>query len=300
MIEHLVHSGIDKRWWDAQLSRCTDRTWYAQSWVLDIASPGWNALVDRERGALMPLTWRSRMGIHYLYQPFGLQQLGVFAPMRDRSMDNAMLAAVPRRYRYWDIYLHEGMSSVAAGRTQPCTQQVLDVLHDRDAQRSGYSQGHRRNLRKAQGARELLTWDVNATMFTALFRSTTAARYGVPEHSLGMMHDLVTTGVARGEMRMLGIVEDGMLHAAACFVEWEGRAILLKSASNARGQELHAMFLLIDEYLSTAGADIHLLDLAGSNTPSVARFNAGFGARSTVYLHLLRNALPVPLRWLKR
>ncbi len=300
MIDHLEHSGIDKAWWDAQLSRCVDRTWYAQSWVLDIASPGWNAMVDRERGALMPLTWRSRLGIHYLHQPFGLQQLGVFAPTRDQVLDHAMLSAVPAQYRYWDIYLHEAMTDVAIGRTEPCTQQVLDVLHDAEAQRAGYSQGHRRNLRKAEAARELLTWEVDASTFTALFRSTTAARYGVPERSLVMMHDLIAAGIARGDVRMLGIKEHGVLQAAVCFVEWGGRAILLKSASTARGQEVHAMFLLIDEYLASAKADIRLLDFAGSNTPSVARFNAGFGARSTVYLRLLRNALPVPLRWLKR
>ncbi len=300
MIGHLEHSSIDKAWWDAQLSRCVDRTWYAQSWVLDIASPGWNAMVDREREALMPLTWRSRMGIRYLHQPFGLQQLGVFAPTRDQVLVNAVLSAVPAQYRYWDIYLHEAMTDVPIGRTEPCTQQVLDVLHDTEAQRAGYSQGHRRNLRKAEAARELLTWEVDASTFTGLFRSTTAARYGVPERSLVMMHDLIVAGIDRGEIRIIGLKEHGVLQAAACFVEWDGRAILLKSASNARGQELHAMFLLIDEYLATAGADIRLLDFAGSNTPSVARFNAGFGARSTVYLRLLRNALPVPLRWLKR
>jgi len=60
------------------------------------------------------------------------------------------------------------------------------------------------------------------------------------------------------------------------------------------------MFHLVDRYISDHAGSGVLLDFAGSNTASVARFNAGFGARSTVYLHLVRNRLPAPLRWIKR
>jgi hypothetical protein len=83
-------------------------------------------------------------------------------------------------------------------------------------------------------------------------------------------------------------------------MEWEGRSILLKSANDERGQEQQAMFHLIDHCITSRAGSGILLDFAGSNTPSVARFNAGFGARSSVYLHLVRNRLPPPLRWFKR
>ena len=40
--------------------------------------------------------------------------------------------------------------------------------------------------------------------------------------------------------------------------------------------------------------DQQVLDFAGSNTSSVARFNAGFGARSSVYLHLIAEPTSAP------
>ncbi len=299
MIEHLEHRAIDREEWDRTLAGCANRNWYGRSWVLDIASPGWNALVDRERGAIMPLTWRSRWGIRYLHQPFGLQQLGVFARDPDHGVSDAFLRAVPASYRYWDIYLNEAMGGVPVGRTQPCTQQMVDITGDAAVQRAAYSQGHRRNLRKAEPFRELITGDISAREFTALFTATTGARYGIPDRDLQMMELLIDKAILRGEACMLGMRDGGQVVAAACIVEAKDRAIFLKSAANERGHELHAMFLLVDHYLTRMGRAGRVFDFAGSNTPSVARFNAGFGARSAIYLRLLRNALPAPLRWLK-
>jgi hypothetical protein len=180
-----------------------------------------------------------------------------------------------------------------------CTQQVVDILGDAEAQRAVYSQGHRRNLRKAAAHADRIIWDISAAAFAQLFASTTGARYQVPTRDLVMMEALIAAAVQRGEARILGLRDEGQVVAAACIVEVDGRAIFLKSAVSARGQELHAMFLLVDHYLTHARPGCTLFDLAGSNTPSVARFNAGFGARSSVYLRLLRNALPAPFRWLK-
>ncbi len=300
MIEHLHNADIDKAWWDAQLATCGNRNWYAFSRVLGIASPGWNAMVDRESGAVMPLTWRSKFGIRYLHQPFGLQQLGVFAPVYTDAIGNALLAAVPRLYGYWDIYLNEAMQAVEIGDTTSCQQQVVPIAPTVDEQRAGYGQGHQRNLRKAEAHRPLLTWEVTPDEFVALFGATTGERFAVPVLDMRMIADLISMAVKVGEARILGLREYGVLCAAACFVEHGGRSILLKSAVSKRGQELQAMFLIIDGYLTSGAGGSALLDFAGSNTPSVARFYAGFGARTSVYSRLLRNRLPRPLRWYKQ
>ena len=99
---------------------------------------------------------------------------------------------------------------------------------------------------------------------------------------------------------MTGIRMDGVLCAAVCFMTWLGRSILFKSASDARGREAKAMFHLIDRHIRSITGECTILDFAGSNTPSVARFNDGFGARTSVYLRLRRNELPFPLNLFKQ
>ena len=302
MIRHLVHDEIDKALWDAMLLKCVNRIWYMQSWVLDIASPGWEALMDEESGAIMPLTWRRKWGSNYLFQPYGLQQQGVFAPRVDVALCEAFLAAVPRRFAYWDIYLNESMH-IKAGideRVSENTQQTILLNADAATLRSGYSQGHRRNLRKAAKDGSPITEQVGAPEFVGIFKRTTVERFGAgPSGSMDVLERLIVSAIERGQCRMLGMRDGDVLIAAACFMEWNGRAIFFKSANDAVGLERQAMFRITDRYIADHAATGILLDFAGSNTASVARFNAGFGARSTVYLRLVRNRLPLPLKWFK-
>lgn len=302
MIRHLPHSAIDKAEWDRQLLRCPDRLWYVQSWVLDLCCPQWEALIGDD-GSIMPLIWRRKFGVDYLYQPYAVQQQGVFAPSRNDRTDGDFLEAVPKRFKYWDIHLNAAMR-VHADRNDRLTtsmDQDLDLSSDATTLRAGYSQGHRRNLRKCGDDPPVIVRDLTASEFVTLFDQTTGARFAnIPKGGTLLLERLISGALERGQCTLLGVREGDVLIAAVCFMEWEGRSILLKSANDKAGSDRQAMFHLIDRYISEHAASGVLLDFSGSNTPSVARFNAGFGARSTVYLHLVRNRLPAPLRWFKR
>lgn len=301
MIRHLTHNALEQYPWDEHLMRCSNKLWYIQRWVLDVAAPGWEALVDDDHGAVMPLTWRSRFGFDYLFQPYGIQQLGVFSMAYDDALGQAFIDAVPERFRYWDIHVNEQMQDLRFDTITHSTEQKIALLGGIDRQRAAYSQGHRRNLRKAEEARSQLTWSVGPEAFMALFTQTTAVRFGrTKARDLEVLSMLVQGVLDRGQGRILGLQDGADLLAAVVFVEWEGRSILLKSAVSERGRAMSALFLIVDGYMASGAGGSVVLDMAGSNTPSVARFNAGFGAEASVYLHLTRNRLPQPLRWYKQ
>ncbi len=302
MIRHLRHNEIDKGKWDQLLLECPDRLWYVQSWVLDLCCPQWEALIGDD-GSIMPLIWRSKLGIDYLYQPYAVQQQGVFSPQRDGLTDTAFLDAVPKRFKYWDLHFNSAMHvrSSAGDRVSSNTNQDLLLVADATTLRAAYSQGHRRNLRKSGDDPPVIVKDVTVQEFLDLFARTTGRRFrNIPADGLALLERLLLTGVEHDQCTMLGVRNGGRLISGVCFMEWEGRSILLKSANDEVGSERQAMFHLVDRYIAEHAGTGLLLDLAGSNTASVARFNAGFGARSTVYLHLVRNRLPAPLRWIKR
>jgi hypothetical protein len=302
MIAHLRHTEIEKPRWDQLLLQCPDRLWYMQSWVLDLCCPEWEALVGDE-GAIMPLIWRKKFGIDYLYQPYAVQQQGVFSPRRDERSDSAFLDAVPARFRYWDVHLNAAMHVRAGNDDRTIVSTNQDLLLDSDATtlRSAYAQGHRRNLRKCGDDPPVIVMNVEPGEFITLFARTTGKRFGnIPEGGLQLLEQFMLHGLLKQQCLIMGVREAGELIAAVCFMEWEGRSILLKSANSEAGSQRQAMFHLVDRYIADNAGSGMVLDFAGSNTASVARFNAGFGARSTVYLRLVRNRLPRPLRWLKR
>lgn len=300
MIRHLRHGDIDKAAWDAMLVRCANRLWYAQSWVLDRMSPGWEALVDEATGALMPLTHRRKAGIDYLFQPLGLQQLGVFSPQPGAEAHDRFLEAIPERFRYIDIALNEAMQGLEQrDGVSAFINQLIQLDAPAEVLRERYDQGHRRNLRRTSV--DLVPGAVGPEAFEALFRATTGRRFG-PSAVKGL-HAFIRTvadGIDRGQCALEGRYQGDELVAAICTASWEGRIILLKSAATERGQAARAMFHFYDALIARHAGHGSLLDLAGSMTPGVARFNAGFGARATTYFRLRRNRLPLPLRWIKR
>ncbi len=299
MIEHIPHAQIDGKWWDQQLLACGNRIWYAQSWVLDRTSPGWDALIDHASGAIMPLTWRRKFSFKYLFQPYGTQQLGVFAPHYSKRIGEQFLQAIPAEFKLIDIALNEVMIDLESDRyiITGLDQQVLPLDRPIDELRTGYSKGHRRNLKDRSVEVEQ---GITAGEFTALFKSTTARRFksGTPlDHAT--LQQVIENAIGLGQCSIHGFRSEGKLMAAACFMEWEGRSIFYKSAADPGSLHLRPMFRITDHYIAMHAGSGIVLDFAGSNTASVARFNSGFGAVRKVYLRLQRNSLPPPFKWFK-
>ena len=300
MIRHLAHHELDKSAWDRMLEQAPARLWYARSAVLDAAAPAWEALIDEDTGCFMPLTGRHRWGIHYLFQPYALQQSGVFGPVEAHPGIVAQFVnAIPERYRYMDIAMNAQASLQLMGSMgEERPNLLLTLSGGKEVLRGRYSSGHKRNLAKA-GAGNIDTFsDIGA--FIDLFRRTTAVRYsGNGPEQLRTLEALIAGAVSRDEATLLGKWNNGQLHAAAVFIQWEGRSILLKSAADEQGRKLRGLFQLVDAYIAEHADSGWTLDFAGSADSGTARFYAGFGAEREVYLRLIGNRLPLPFRWSK-
>ena len=77
-VEYITYRKIDKQKWDACINRSQNRLIYAKSFYLDAMAQNWDALVLNNYEAVMPLTWKRKWGIAYLYQPAFVQQGGIF------------------------------------------------------------------------------------------------------------------------------------------------------------------------------------------------------------------------------
>ena len=78
MIRYLTHNQIDKQRWDDCIEKSPDGIVYAWSWYLDVVHPSWEALVEDDYEAVMPLTGNKKFGVNYLFQPFFTQKFGTF------------------------------------------------------------------------------------------------------------------------------------------------------------------------------------------------------------------------------
>jgi hypothetical protein len=301
MIRHLGHGDIDKVWWDARIVGSSAPLWYARSAVLDAASPGWEALVDDSNNAVMPLTVNSKWGISYLYQPFAVQRLGVFAPLHDPVQVGAFLSAIPRHFRLWDICLHtvgcEGapLDVVLRERTNMELQIGPDAARIRDA----YGESHRRGLRKWADEGEVLPVD-GAAFLTFVTGSSQFKQWGIKRAQIATLVRLATTAEALGDAQLLGLRRGSEWLAMGLFVTWAGRTIFLKGLSAPEGRGVFALHRVMDAAIGNAIGRSVTFDMAGGDAPDLRRFYAGFGATPGLYLHAGLDRTPPLVRWIKQ
>lgn len=286
MIQYLTHNQINLTKWDATIAECGNI--YAYSWYLDIVHPGWEALVEDDYQSVMPLTGGKKFGVNYLYQPYFVQQLGVFSrqPLSSEKTE-AFLKAIPSKYRFAEIRLNE--SNILSERFEGIEYHrnvILYLNRDYNSIRENYHTNTKRNLAKAEEHNLQLIFNVIPYHVVALFRDNRGAtieRWGDTEY--GTLISLGKTAQNRNSAFILGVNEkgDGEILCAALFMKANGRITFLFSGLNEKGKERQAMTYLLDQVIRKYANQPFILDFEGSDDENLARFYLGFGGVEAQY-----------------
>ena len=75
---YIPQKQIDKKKWDHCIESAENGLIYGYSFYLDHMAGQWDGIVLGDYQAVMPLPWKKKFGIKYIYQPFLVAQGGVF------------------------------------------------------------------------------------------------------------------------------------------------------------------------------------------------------------------------------
>lgn len=286
MIQHLLHNQINLTKWDATIAQCGNI--YAHSWYLDVVHPDWEALVEDDYQAVMPLTGGKKFGVNYLYQPYFVQQLGVFskAPLSPEK-NKLFLEAIPHKFRFAEIRLNEsntfdeGFQGVEYHRNV-----LLNLDQDYEAIRANYHTNTKRNLAKAEGNNLQIVDTVIPYHVVALFTDNKGAlldKWGAAEYA--RLTQLTRIAVHRDAAFIFGVTERGVgqLLSAAIFMKTNDRITFLFSGLTIEGKQRQAMTFLLDHVIKLNAGKPMTFDFEGSDDENLARFYLGFGGVETKY-----------------
>lgn len=300
-VRFLHRREVDTGKWDEVIAQSPAETIYPYSWYLDAAGTHWSALVMDDYRFVMPLVWKKKFGLHYIYQPFYTQQLGVFSKEYvDPTVIRSFLDRIPRKYRFAAMNFNT-MNLVGEEKNYSVddrTNYVLDLQSVYETLHTSYSTNAKRNLKKALDIGEGITKDLTCDELVAFKRSNDVIQRSEEEYS--WLVQLLETIRKYSRGIVYGDREGDTLHAAAFFAFSSKRTIYLVSASTSEGKERRSMFKLVDACIREHAGSGLILDFEGSNIPSVARFFAGFGATPEIYQCLSFNRLPAIIRKVKR
>lgn len=296
-IQYLTRLQIDTTRWDQCISRASNGRIYAFAGYLDTMSANWDALVLNDYEAVMPLTWNSKYGIRYLYQPFLAAQLGVFG-----SDDvQAFINAIPGHFRYVDIYLNSANTNAVKGASVLLRDNyVLDLNHPYENLATAYRENIRRNIKKAKqaGCTVVKGFDVETVINLA---STQMHQHDKNvDENIALFRQLYAKLKDQGLAATYGISLQGEVIASCVFFFSHNRAYYILVGNHPNGKTIGASHALIDAFIADyAGQDL-LLDFEGSDIRNLAFFYSSFGAIQEIYPALKINRLPFYLKWLKK
>ena len=280
--------------WDATIAECGNI--YAYSWYLDIVHREWEALVEDDYQTVMPLTGGKKFGIQYLYQPYFVQQLGVFSksPLTDEKLES-FLDAIPEKFRFVEIRLNESNTLYKDIQGFEYHKNViLDLNQDYETIHSNYHTNTKRNLAKAESNNLQLVNTVIPYHVVALFTDNRGAlldKWGDAEYA--RLTALTKVAVYRDAAFVLGVSEKGMgqLICAAIFMKTKDRITFLFSGLTVEGKQRHAMTYLLDQVIQQHANQPVTFDFEGSDDENLARFYLGFGGQEVKYPSFTSNRM---------
>ena len=300
-IRYLKHSEIDYSKWDECIKSASNSRIYASSWYLDRSAGCWDALMWGDYSYVMPVTFRKKLGIKYLYQPVFSQQLGIF-PQPPENIFVLFIKELKEKFRYIDIQLNSQnipSEESVSGNCSTRHNYILSLDSSYKMITGNYSKNTKRNLEKAYKNR--LTYSLNISIEEYIRFTRDHLQAGLGTKDLKILKSIIAICRYKGIGDIPGVyTKDNNLCATVFFCRWNNRIIYLNAASSDEGKNLRGMFLLLDQFIKINAGEESLLDFEGSMIPGVSRFYKGFGALPEKYCHFKYNGLPPLVRWLKK
>lgn len=304
MISYTENKGIDRSRWDHLISHSPNGLIYSYSWFLDLVCENWDALIEDDYKAVLPLPKRKKFGIEYIFQPFYTNQFGIISyDAVSTEKVNSFLQSIPEKFRYVDMMLNfQNKTAASDYSVTERRAQFLNLHSGYEEMRKKYDSNLKRNLQKAEKNKLSVKAGVPAETVTDYFSKARGNELGnFSEKDYKTLTEILRAAVTRGNGFTLGAYSiNNELLATAGFLRDSKRIIFVKGGSSSAGKELGAMHLIMDHLLRKEQNQNLLFDFGGSIVPSVARFYNSFGAEDYLYLHVKRNRLPFYIRWLKK
>jgi len=305
LIRYLHHNEIDKEKWDAFIASSPQRLAYSYSWYLDAVSPGWDALVEDDYESVFPLTHRKMAGINYLFQPYFTQQLGLFSKQETVSENKLreFLLAIPGKFKLIEIQINTSnkTDNPDGFKLKQKITHHLDLNSSYEEIKSGYSENLTRNIKKAIKYELKVNNNVPFTDIIKSFRNNKGKDIGnLKDQDYKTFNKLLAEADKRKLLDSMGVINsEGNVIAGAVFLRSPLSYIFLFSATEEEAKEKGAMAFLIDAFIRNHSKENKILDFEGSMNVNLARFYKSFGSKEVVYLQILKNNLPLIIRWLK-
>jgi len=299
-IIYLQNKNVDRAKWNRCIDTATNGLIYGYSFYLDAMSKHWDALVMNDYEVVMPLTWNKKYGIYYLYQPFSCAALGVFGDVSEEVV-NIFLNKIPKRFKYWDIYLNTTKLLPAKQFTiSKRINYTLDLNNSYQILYNNFRNSYKQIINKNAINGLEVKQNINVKEITFNAQKTFKKVSNVKEDDIDKFEHLYKLLFEKKKAINYGVYLKNKLLASGIFFFSHNRAYYVLAGNTEEGRQLGASHIVLNTFIEQHAERRMILDFEGSNVPGIAFFFKGFGALPEEYRGLKYNALPLILKKFKK
>ncbi|TYP98013.1 hypothetical protein C7447_103181 [Tenacibaculum adriaticum] len=301
MIIRVTRKELDIEKYNACIKNSIQSNIYGFSWYLDIVCDHWDVLVLNNYEAVMPIPWRKKYFMEYVYPPFWVLQLGIFSI--EIEDENEFLIELLEDFKFVEIRTNsKNCFSMFDDFQQEKNLQILSLKEDYNTILLKYKKDRKRNLLRAKKYDLIERWNDNPEKLIELFKANVGKRVKkIKDKDYTILLKVMKICIEKKAGEILSIYDNNdKLVASGFFLKYNKRVTILVSSTDFKNRKNGANTFLIDRAIFKYRPNFDVFDFGGSSMKNIAKYFLSFGGKDEKYIQLKYNNLPKFLKWFKR
>lgn len=300
IIKYLKHSEIDKCKWDDCIAKSNNGLIYSTSVYLDNMATNWDGLVMGNYEAVMPLPFRKKYGIYYVYPPAFSQQMGITGLQEiTTEIIQLFIKSLPSKFRYVEMNFNVSNLFQSANEKNR-NNYILSLLPSFKILKNNFSRSALRNIRKANDQNISIKENVAFEEIIKIHRYRFKDAVGANADDYKGLEKLFFTLQKLNSIFTIGAyTPSGILIGGSIYFLYKKRITFIINGNTHESLKNGATHLLMYNSIKKYSEKDLILDFEGSDSPEFARFYKQYGAAAEIYKLVKINNLPLPLKLFK-
>ncbi len=292
----ILHSKeIDPEKWDHCINNSSNSLIYAGYNYLTNQCINWSGLIINNYHTVLPLPWKKKWGIRYIYAPAFIQQLGFFGNLVDLPITQIM-DRIKEFAKFGDLFLNYQNKELLSNLDfVEKTNYILGLDNSYPKIHSNYAQDLLKNLQKSEKHNLQYLQTVSIENTIEQFQINYQNRF--PQFNTKTFQNLKNTCKELAEnnqcfTRSVCYETTDQVISTALLLRDNKRLYLLLNSTSLTGRSLSANHFLIDSIIREYCEEALIFDFEGSERKGIKDFYQSFQPINQPYFHVRFNNLP--------